>query len=213
MTFCDSATPGSRSRRIWGRSDWSLSTKPVPRPKWHGALAGHGAPSGAPWSLEDHHYLRQCAPAARHDRAHGVDGAMNGAAILAYVQQVLEPTLAPGDIVVMDNLPAHKPVAVRHAIESASTELRILPPYSPDFNPIEMAFSKPKACPKKVAARTVDNLWVAIANAIDTCSACYTRPRCHLSAPYQHERGHLIIAVNKPRSFQLIISLICSARS
>ena len=80
---------------------------------------------------------------------------MNGAAFLAYVQQVLEPTLAPGDIVVMDNLPAHKPVAVRHAIESAGAELRILPPYSPDFNPIEMAFSKPKAYHKKVAARTV----------------------------------------------------------
>ena len=68
----------------------------------------------------------------------------------------------------MDNLPAHKPVAVRHAIEGAGAELRFLPPYSPDFNPIEMAFSKLKAFLKKVAARTVDNLWDAIANGIDT---------------------------------------------
>ena len=92
-----------------------------------------------------------------------LDGAMHGAAFLAYVEQVLVPTLAPGDIVVMDNLPAHKPVAVRHAIEGAGAELR-----SPDFNPIEMAFSKLKAFLKKVAARTVDDLWDAIARGIDT---------------------------------------------
>ena len=97
-----------------------------------------------------------------------LDGAMHGAAFLAYVEQVLVPTLAPGDIVVMDNLPAHKPVAVRHAIEGAGAELRFLPPYSPDFNPIEMAFSKLKAFLKKVAARTVDDLWDAIARGIDT---------------------------------------------
>ena len=93
---------------------------------------------------------------------------MHGAAFLAYVEQVLVPTLAPGDIVVMDNLPAHKPVAVRHAIEGAGAELRFLPPYSPDFNPIEMAFSKLKAFLKKVAARTVDDLWDAISRGIDT---------------------------------------------
>jgi len=75
-----------------------------------------------------------------------LDGAMHGAAFLAYVEQVLAPTLSPGDIVIMDNLPAHKPVAVREAIEATGAELRFLPPYSPDFNPIEMAFSKLKAC-------------------------------------------------------------------
>ena len=68
-----------------------------------------------------------------------LDGAMNGPAFLAYIEQVLVPTLAPGDIVVMDNLPAHKPVGVRTAIETAGASLRYLPPYSPDFNPIEMA--------------------------------------------------------------------------
>ena len=64
-------------------------------------------------------------------------------------------------------VPAHKPVAVRQAIEAAGTESRFLPPYSPDFNPIEMAFSKLKALLKKTAARTVDNLWDAIAIGID----------------------------------------------
>ena len=97
-----------------------------------------------------------------------LDGAMHGAAFLAYVEQVLVPTLKPGDIVVMDNLPAHKPIAVRTAIEVAAAELRFLPPYSPDFNPIEMAFSKLKAFLKKTAARTVDDLWDAIAQGIDT---------------------------------------------
>ena len=97
-----------------------------------------------------------------------LDGAMHGDAFLAYVEQVLVPTLIPGDIVVMDNLPAHKPTAVRKAIEAAGAELRFLPPYSPDFNPIEMAFSKFKAFLKKTAARTKDDLWDAIAQAIDT---------------------------------------------
>ena len=96
-----------------------------------------------------------------------LDGAMHGAAFLAYVDQVLVPTLSPGDIVVMDNLPAHKPVAIRQAIERTGAELRFLPPYSPDFNPIEMAFSKFKAFLKKIAARTIDDLWNAIAEAID----------------------------------------------
>jgi transposase len=78
-----------------------------------------------------------------------LDGAMHGRAFLAYVEQVLVPTLRPGDIVVMDNLPAHKPATVRQAIERTGAELRFLPAYSPDFNPIEMAFAKLKAFLKK----------------------------------------------------------------
>ncbi len=95
-----------------------------------------------------------------------LDGAMHGAAFLAYVEQVLVPTLSSGDIVVMDNLPAHKLAGVRQAIAAAGAELRFLPPYSPDFNPIEMAFSKLKAFLKKVAARTKDDLWDAVAQGI-----------------------------------------------
>ena len=97
-----------------------------------------------------------------------LDGPMHGAAFLAYVEQVLAPTLQPGDVVVMDNLPAHKPVAVRQAIERTGAELRFLPPYSPDFNPIEMAFAKLKAILKKAACRTIPDLWDQIATAIDT---------------------------------------------
>jgi transposase len=95
-----------------------------------------------------------------------LDGPMNGLAFLAWVEQELAPTLSPGDIVVMDNLPAHKPAAVRTAIERCGAELRYLPPYSPDLNPIEMAYSKLKALLKKAAARTVATLWAAIADAI-----------------------------------------------
>ena len=95
------------------------------------------------------------------------NGAMHGAAFLAYVEQVLPPTLSPGDIGVMDSLPAHKPVAIRHTIEHTGAELRFLPPYSPDFDPIEMAFSKFKAFLRKTTARSIDDLWNAIAEAID----------------------------------------------
>lgn len=103
-----------------------------------------------------------------------LDGAMNGPAFLAWVEQALAPTLAPGDVVVMDNLPAHKPAAVRTAIETRGAELRYLPPYSPDLNPIEMAYAKLKALLKKAAARTVQTLWTAIAHAIQriTSSDC-----------------------------------------
>jgi transposase len=88
-----------------------------------------------------------------------LDGAMNAVTFQAYVQQVLIPTLAPGDIVIMDNLPAHKAEGVRHAIEGAGCRLLYLPPYSPDFNPIEKAFVKLKAVLRAKAERTVEGLW------------------------------------------------------
>ena len=80
---------------------------------------------------------------------------MNGVAFLAYVEQVLVPTLVPGDQVIMDNLPAHKVSGVKQAIEAAGATRLLLPPYSPDFNPIEQAFAKLKALLRKAAARTV----------------------------------------------------------
>jgi len=94
-------------------------------------------------------------------------GRMDGDAFLAYVEQILAPTLAPGETVVMDNLPAHKVPGVREAIEATGAELRYLPAYSPDFNPIEMAFSKLKAILRAAAERTLDGLWDAIAKALD----------------------------------------------
>jgi transposase len=96
-----------------------------------------------------------------------LDGPMTGAWFLAYVEQILVPTLKPGDIVILDNLAAHKNAAARQAIEAAGARLLFLPPYSPDLNPIENAFSKLKALLRKAAARTVQHLWKAIALAID----------------------------------------------
>ncbi len=97
-----------------------------------------------------------------------LDGPINGVAFQAYVDQVLVPELRPGDIVVMDNLGSHKGAGIRAAIEAAGASLLYLPPYSPDFNPIENAFAKLKAMLRKAAARTVDGLWSVIGRSIDT---------------------------------------------
>ena len=96
-----------------------------------------------------------------------LDGPMNGTVFRAYVEQVLAPTLQPGDLVIMDNLPAHRVSGVREAIEAAGATRLFLPPYSPDFNPIEQAFAKLKAWLRKAAARTKDALWQAITEALD----------------------------------------------
>jgi transposase len=95
-----------------------------------------------------------------------LDGPMNGEAFLVYVEKVLAPCLSHGDIVVIDNLPAHKVEGVRAAIEARGAILLYLPPYSPDLNPIEMAFAKLKTLLRKAAARTRDSLWDAIAQVL-----------------------------------------------
>jgi transposase len=100
-----------------------------------------------------------------------LDGAMDGDMFCAYITHILLKELRPGDVVIMDNLPAHKVGAVREIIEGAGVKLIYLPPYSPDFNPIEKAFSQIKAYLKKVAARTKEKLDQAIAKAIDIVSA------------------------------------------
>jgi len=99
-----------------------------------------------------------------------LDGPINGRSFQAYVDQVLVPELKPGDIVVMDNLGSHKGESVRTAIEAAGASLLYLPPYSPDFNPIENAFAKLKAMLRKAAERTVEGLWIAIGRLIDVFS-------------------------------------------
>lgn len=96
-----------------------------------------------------------------------LDGAMNRAAFETYVDQVLAPTLQPGDIVVMDNLPAHKGETVRRLIEARKATLLLLPPYSPDLNPIEMAFAKLKTLLRTAAERTVGALWDRIGSVLD----------------------------------------------
>jgi transposase len=97
-----------------------------------------------------------------------LDGPINGFLFQDYVEQVLVPELRPGDIVVMDNLGSHKGAGVRAAIEAAGASLLYLPPYSPDFNPIEQAFAKLKAMLRKAAERTLDDLWRSIGRIIDT---------------------------------------------
>jgi transposase len=97
--------------------------------------------------------------------AMAVDGAMNGDLFVAYVEQVLVPELSVGDVVVMDNLSAHKRPQVKHAVEAAGAALLYLPPYSPDFNPIEMIWSKVKRLLRSFAARTVDTLHDAFGRA------------------------------------------------
>ncbi|MBX3303611.1 MAG: IS630 family transposase [Nitrospira sp.] len=99
-----------------------------------------------------------------------LDGPMDQAAFLVYVRQVLCPALNPGDIVIADNLGSHKSDDVRKAIEAVGANIRYLPPYSPDFNPIEMVFSKLKALLKKAARRTVDALWNKIGKHLDAFS-------------------------------------------
>ena len=96
-----------------------------------------------------------------------LDGPINRDAFQAYVDQVLVPELKPGDVVIMDNLGSHKGSQVRRAIEAAGASLLYLPPYSPDFNPIENAFAKLKALLRKAAIRTVDALWNAIGRLVD----------------------------------------------
>lgn len=103
-----------------------------------------------------------------------VDGPMNGQVFRAYVEQQLITTLRPEDTVIMDNLAAHKVAGVREAIERVGARLVYLPPYSPDLNPIELAFAKLKSMLRSAAARVVDQLESTIAQCIDrfTSSEC-----------------------------------------
>ena len=96
-----------------------------------------------------------------------LDGPINRNAFEAYVEKVLAPELRPGDIVVMDNLSSHKGPRIRQMIEAAGGSLLYLPPYSPDFNPIENAFAKLKALLRKAAERTIEGLWTVIGRLLD----------------------------------------------
>ena len=109
-----------------------------------------------------------------------LDGAIDGAAFLAYVEQFLAPTLAPGDTVIADNLSSHKVAGVREAIEARGASLLFLPPYSPDLNPIELAFSKLKRLLREAAERSVETLWQTIGRLLgrfspQECAKSYVR--------------------------------------
>jgi transposase len=116
-----------------------------------------------------HWQTKTLIAALRYDRVDApmtIDGALDGAAFLAYVEQVLAPTLCAGEIVVMDNVPTHKVAGVREAIAARGASVLHLPPYSPDFNPIEKSFSKIKSILERIAARSVDALQAAVAEAL-----------------------------------------------
>jgi transposase len=110
----------------------------------------------------------------RIDAPMTIDGALDGRSFLAYVEQVLAPTLRAGEIVVLDNVSTHKVGGVREAIEAKGAKVLYLPPYSPDFNPIEKSFSKIKSVLERIAARTLDALDAAVAQAL----RCVTPSEC-----------------------------------
>lgn len=125
--------------------------------------------------------------ALRHDRIDApwlIDGPIDGESFRTYVEQVLVPTLQPGDIVVIDNLGSHKGKAVRQAIRSAGAKLFFLPKYSPDLNPIEQVFAKLKHLLRKEAARTVEAICTSIGRLLGT----YTPQEC---ANYFKNSGYL----------------------
>jgi transposase len=112
--------------------------------------------------------------ALRHDRIDApcvLDGPINGLSFRAYVEQFLVPTLAPGDIVIMDNLGSHKSRTIRRILRTAGAKLLFLPPYSPDLNPIEQVFAKLKALLRKADERTVTATWRRIGQLLDTFTA------------------------------------------
>jgi transposase len=96
-----------------------------------------------------------------------VDGAMTSELFVAYIERVLIPELQPGDVVVLDNLSCHRQAAVRRLLEAAGCRVEYLPAYSPDYNPIELAFSKLKRLLRKAAERTVEGLWSALGRLLD----------------------------------------------
>jgi len=137
--------------RLYGRAPRGERVRDhVPNGRWQTttmiAAVGRNGPQ-APWVLE---------------------GAMDGTAFAVWAEHVLAPTLEPGDIVVMDNLSVHKNTAARAAIKAAGAHVWNLPPYSPDFNPIEKMWSKIKAFLRKAKARSSEALWQAIGQAVET---------------------------------------------
>ena len=117
-----------------------------------------------------HWHTNTFIAALRLDRVEApwlLDGPMNGEAFLHYIQEVLGPTLQPGDIVVADNLSSHKVAGVREAVAAHGAQIIFLPPYSPDLNPIENFFAKLKALLRKAAERTVEATWQRIGHLLD----------------------------------------------
>jgi transposase len=150
LVFVDETGAATNMARRYGRSPRGRRLDgPIPHGHWKSTTFVGGLTAGgfiAPYVL---------------------DGPMNGTVFKAWVEQMLAPELRPGDIVIMDNLAAHKVDGIEQAIKHRQAELRYLPPYSPDLDPIEQAFAKLKALLRKAAERTVDGLWRAIGQLLD----------------------------------------------
>ena len=129
--------------------------------------------------------------ALRHDRIDApcvLDGPINGLSFRAYVEQFLVPTLAPGDIVIMDNLGSHKGQLVRRAIRTAGARLFFLPPYSPDLNPIEQVFAKLKTLLRKAPERTITATWQRVANSSTPSRHRSAQTTCVTQVTLQREK-------------------------
>ncbi len=137
----------------------------------------------------------QAAPLTQNPIADfGIDGALDGASFLAYVEQVLAPTLSAGETVLMDNVRTHKVAGVKEAIEAKGARLVYLPPYSPDFDPIEESFSKIKSILRRIAARTAEALEAAVGDPT-ALEAAFRRHAAGMPTPPAVE-GLTPIAVN-----------------
>lgn len=150
LVFLDETAANTKMTRLYGRSR-------------RGQRVVGRAPHG-------HWKTTTFLAALRHDGLSAplvVDGPMNADVFLAYVQQHLAPTLSEGDVVIMDNLAAHKRAGVREAIAARGASLVYLPPYSPDFNPIEQVFAKVKSLLRKLEARTIPLLESALGTMLD----------------------------------------------
>lgn len=150
LVFLDETGLNTKMSRLYGRSKkGSRCYSSVPHGHWNSSTF---------------------IAALRYDRIEApllIDGAMDGAMFLGYIEQQLLPTLNRGDIVICDNLPAHKAAKVRKVLEAEGAYLLYLPAYSPDLNPIEMAFSKLKSLLRQIAARTWDELLECLESVLD----------------------------------------------
>jgi len=163
------AAAGAPGRTSWILPASSSSTRPARPPTWRGATGAAHRTNG--WSRPGHWQTTTFIAGLRQSGVIAplvLDGPLTGPAFRAYVEQVLAPSLSPGDVVVLDNLAAHKVDGVRQAIAAAGAFVLYLPPYSPDLNPIEQVFAKLKALLRKAAARTKDTLWATIGSALDS---------------------------------------------
>src|SRR5918996_3428203 len=159
------------ARLVFIDETWT-KTNMAPLRGW--APCGQRLPGKAP---HGHWKTMTFLAALRHDRLTApwlIDGPIDGQSFLQYVEEVLVPTLKPGDIVIIDNLGSHKGKAVRQAIRAAGAKLFFLPKYSPDLNPIEQLFAKLKTLLRKAAKRTVEATWRHIGQILD----CFTAQEC-----------------------------------